>query len=215
MRHLLPCAASVSGYFRLPFYNVDARILFPNESFVNILRRILSLFTYLFSCFVYFRESSCGHTLLHTKVASLLSSLFRFSFYYAEHETYLILNITHRTLPSALYAFPQPARPFLTGLKEYTPLLHAPQDLGPIRTPCCTFFYPALPHVAWLSSSLCALLSSSLCKKMPPRSECISLNGIKIRRKRKPLAPYLIRFHPWLHRWCAVGVTVLRSISPG
>lgn len=30
----------------------------------------------------------------------------------------------------------------------------------PIRTPCCTFFYPALPHVA--------LLSSSLCKKMPP-----------------------------------------------
>lgn len=74
--------------------------------------------------------------------------------------THLILNITHRTLPSALYAFPQPARPFLTGLKEYIPLLHAPQNLVPIRTPCCTFFYPALPHVA--------LLSSSLCKKMPP-----------------------------------------------
>ena len=52
--------------------------------------------------------------------------LFRFSFYYAERETHLMLNITHRTLPSALYAFPQPARPFLTGLKEYTPLLHAP-----------------------------------------------------------------------------------------
>ena len=49
-----------------------------------------------------------------------------FLFYYAERATHLILNITHRTLPSALYAFPQPARPFLTGLKEYTPLLHAP-----------------------------------------------------------------------------------------
>ena len=60
MRHLLPCAASVSGYFRSPFYNVDARILFPNESFVNILCRILSLFTYFFSYFVHFRESSCG-----------------------------------------------------------------------------------------------------------------------------------------------------------
>ena len=64
----------VSGYFRSPFYNVDARILFPNGSFVNILCRILSLFTYFFSCFVHFIESSCGHTLLHTKVLSLLSS---------------------------------------------------------------------------------------------------------------------------------------------
>ena len=70
--------------------------------------------------------------------------------------------IKHHTPNSALRAlcFPQPARPFLTGLKEYTPLLHAPSNLAPIRTPCGTFFYPALPHVA--------LLSSSLCKKMPP-----------------------------------------------
>ena len=60
------------------------------------------------------------------KAASLHLSLLHFSFYYAERETHLILNITHRTLSSALYAFPQPARPFLTGLKEYTPLLHAP-----------------------------------------------------------------------------------------
>lgn len=53
------------------------------------------------------------------------------------------------------------------------------------------------------------------------RLESISLSGAKImqgtkiRRKRFPLAPYFILFHPWLHRWCAVGVTVLRSISPG
>lgn len=53
------------------------------------------------------------------------------------------------------------------------------------------------------------------------RLESISLSGAKImqgtkiRRKRKPLAPYLVLFHLWLHRWCAVGITVLRSISPG
>ena len=68
----------------------------------------------------------------------------------------------HHTPNSVLRAlcFPPTGPPFSTGLKEYTPLLHAPQNLVPIRTPCCTFFYPALPHVA--------LLSSSLCKKMPP-----------------------------------------------
>lgn len=47
------------------------------------------------------------------KSAVIALILLRFSFYYAECETHLILNITHRTLLSALYAFPQPARPFL------------------------------------------------------------------------------------------------------
>ena len=84
---------------------------------------VIYIFLFLFCTF---QRKFLWHTILHTKVASLLSSLFRFSFYYAERETHLILNITHRTLPFALYAFPQPARPFLTGLKEYTPLLHAP-----------------------------------------------------------------------------------------
>lgn len=98
----------------------------------------------------------------------------------------------HHTPNSALCAlcFPPTGRPFLTGLKEYTPLFHAPQNLVPIRTPCCTFFYPALPHVA--------LLSSSLCKKMPPPigmyplSGAKIMQGTKIRRKRFPLAPYFI-----------------------
>ena len=78
---------------------------------------------------------------------------------------------------------------------------------------------PLLERLAALSStplsptSHCSVLR--FVRRCRLRLECISLNGIKIRRKRFPLAPYLILFHPWLHRWCAVGVTVLRSISPG
>lgn len=156
MRHLLPCAASVSGYFRSPFYNVDARILFPNESFVNILCRILSLFTYFFSCFVHFRESSCGHTVLYTKVTSSLSSFFvSRSIMQNENASYT----KHHTPTSALRAlcFPPTGPPF----SHWPKRIHSsPSRSIESRPYCCTFFYPALPHVA--------LLSSSLCKKMPP-----------------------------------------------
>lgn len=84
---------------------------------------------------------------------------------------------------------------------------------------------PLLERLVALSSaplsptSHCSVLR--FVRKCRLRLESISLSGAKImqgtkiRRKRKPLAPYLIRFHPWQHRWCAVGVTVLRSISPG
>lgn len=76
----------------------------------------------------------------------------------------------HHTPNSALRAlcFPPTGPPF----SHWPKRIHSSpsRSIGsrPIRTPCCTFFYPALPHVALLSSSLCALLSSSLCKKMPP-----------------------------------------------
>lgn len=84
---------------------------------------------------------------------------------------------------------------------------------------------PLLERLAALSStplsptSHCSVLR--FVRRCRLRLECISLSGAKImqgtkiRRKRKPLAPYLVLFHLWLHRWCAVGVTVLRSISPG
>ena len=133
-------------------------------------------------------------------------------------KTHLILNITHRTLPSALYAFPQPARPFLTGLNlsftlhRISPLLERLAALSSI---------PLSPtsHCSVLRFAHCSVLR--FVRRCRLRLECISLSGAKImqgtkiRRKRKPLAPYLILFHPWLHRWCAVGVTALRSISPG
>ena len=84
---------------------------------------VIYIFLFLFCTFQ--RKFLWTYTFAY-KSGVIALILLRFSFYYAERETHIILNITHRTLPSALYAFPQPARPFLTGLKEYTPLFHAP-----------------------------------------------------------------------------------------
>ena len=132
---------------------------------------------------------------------------FRFSFYYAELEMHLILNITHRTLPSALYAFPN--RPALFSLAyKNTRLSFTLHRISPLLERLV-----ALSSTPLSPTSHCSALR--FVRRCRLRLECISLNGIKIRRKRFPLAPYLILFHPWLHRWCAVGVTALRSISPG
>ena len=111
MRHLLPCSASVSGYFRSPFYNVDARILFPNGSFVNILCRILSLFTYFFSHFVYFGESSCG---ILFYIQSSVIALVPFAFIVLLCRTRNTSYPKHHTPNSALRAlcFPPTGPPF-------------------------------------------------------------------------------------------------------
>ena len=68
----------------------------------------------------------------------------------------------HHTPNSALRAlcFPPTGPPFSHWPKRIHSSSSRFIESRPIRTPCCTFFYPALPHVA--------LLSSSLCKKMPP-----------------------------------------------
>lgn len=213
MRHLLPCAASVSGYFRSPFYNVGARILFPNESFVNILCRILSLFTYFLSCFVHFRESSCGYTILHTKRHHcsrpfvFLVLLYRMrNASYTKHHT---PNSAFRTL-----CFPPTGPPFSHCPKKNTRLSFTLHRISSLLEPLA-----ALSSTPLSPTSHCSVLR--FVRRCRLRLESISLSGAKImqgtkiRRKRFPLAPYFILFHPWLHRWCAVGVTVLRSISPG
>ena len=213
MRHLLPCAASVSGYFRSSFYNVDARILFPNESFVNILCRILSLFTYFLSCFVHFRESSCGHTILHTKRRHCSR---HFEFLVLLCRTRNASYTKHHTPNSALRAlcFPPTGLPFSHWPKGIHALSFTLHRISPLLERLV-----ALSSAPLSPTSHCSVLR--FVRKCRLRLESISLSGAKImqgtkiRRKRKPLAPYLIRFHPWQHRWCAVGVTVLRSISPG
>lgn len=122
----------------------------------------------------------------------------------------------HHTPNSALRAlcFPPAGPPFSHCPKKNTRLSFTLHRISPLLERLA-----ALSSTPLSPTSHCSVLR--FVRRCRLRLECISLSGAKImqgtkiRRKRKPLAPYLVLFHLWLRRWCAVGVTVLRSISPG